>query len=170
MLHIQLYHLINLQIFAFRVIDDHTDTTDETQNTSTKTYLEKSSTTTNSSECTSYASSSSADLGPSSSQNEFQSIAGTSRMEYGLTTFLDYNEQRKISLHLFYNLAEFSEFSVFRTTEPFSILRKKYAIFQIFSRNFTVFATLCKYLYEFLHFFSRFYHIFLSISCKIRFV
>lgn len=59
-------------------------------------YLEKSSTITTSSECTSYASSSSvSNLGPSSSQNEFHNIAGTSRMEYGLTTFLDYNEQRK---------------------------------------------------------------------------
>lgn len=76
------------------------DTVDETQITTTKIYLEKSSTTTASSECTSYASSSSAsNLGPSSSShNEFQSVAGTSQMEYGLTTFLDYNEPRNFFL------------------------------------------------------------------------
>lgn len=92
----------NLMIFM-SFIEDHIDTTDETQITATKTFLEKSSTTTNtSSECTSYASSSSvSNQGPSSSQNEFQSIAGTSRMEYGLTTFLDYNEQRNCNcIHL----------------------------------------------------------------------
>lgn len=72
-------------------------TTNDTNVNAAKTYLEKSSTITTSSECTSYASSSSvSNLGPSSSQNEFHNIAGTSRMEYGLTTFLDYNEQRKL--------------------------------------------------------------------------
>lgn len=77
------------------LIEDHIDTNDENRITATKSYSDKSSTTTTSSECTSYASSSSvSNHGQSSSQNEFQSIAGTSRMEYGLTTFLDYNEQR----------------------------------------------------------------------------
>lgn len=79
----------------FPAVDDNLDQSDEPQQTTSKTFMEKSSTTTTSSECTSYASSSSvSNQGPSSSQNEFQSIAGTSRMEYGLTTFLDYNEQR----------------------------------------------------------------------------
>lgn len=31
---------------------------------------------------------------PGSSQNDFQNVAGTSRMEYGITTFLEYNEQQ----------------------------------------------------------------------------
>lgn len=76
--------------------EEHNDITDEAHETIAKPYLEKSSALTASSESTSYASSSSvSNLGPSSSQNEFHSIAGTSRMEYGLTTFLDYNEQRK---------------------------------------------------------------------------
>lgn len=85
-------------IFSFseeNVSDAHTN--------SAKNYLEKSSTITTSSECTSYASSSSvSNLGPSSSQNEFHNIAGTSRMEYGLTTFLDYNEQRKFPFYFYF--------------------------------------------------------------------
>lgn len=70
-------------------------------------YLEKSSTTTASSECTSYASSSSAsNLGQSSLRNEFQNVAGTSRMEYGLTTFLDYNEQRNLKKKKTFNVTQ----------------------------------------------------------------
>ncbi|XP_031640432.1 uncharacterized protein LOC116352180 isoform X2 [Contarinia nasturtii] len=57
--------------------EEHMDETEEIHITAAKTYLEKSSTTTTSSECTSYASSSSvSNLGPGSSQNEFHSIAG----------------------------------------------------------------------------------------------
>lgn len=88
-------------------LEDHIETVDETQVAPTKMYLEKSSTTTASSESTSYASSSASNLGPTSSLNEFQNVAGTSRMsEYGLTTFLDYNEQRKTKQNTTFCLLE----------------------------------------------------------------